>query len=106
MECIVFFNTFWRGSGSNRPLIRKAVETGKKVVVATNDLYDSYFLPTVGTLICTFGTVPQGLRIAADIIFGTADPAGTWPLSRISPNETIPPDKEVDHFTAGHFSPR
>ncbi|KKL00535.1 hypothetical protein LCGC14_2628680, partial [marine sediment metagenome] len=49
VEYVVFSNIFWRGSGSNRALIRRAVEAGKKVIVTTNDLYDSYFLPTVGT---------------------------------------------------------
>lgn len=106
VDTVIFFNTFWRGSGSNRKLIRTAVESGKKVIVATNDLYDSYFLPTVGTVICTFGAVPQGLRAAARIIFGLQKSEGSWPLRLLSQDETATVREAKDHFVAGHFSVR
>jgi beta-N-acetylhexosaminidase len=105
-DTVVFFNTFWRGSGSNRPLIREAAAKGKKVIVATNDLYDSYFLPAVGTVICTFGAVPQGLCAAADAVFGEYKPSGTWPLSLLKMEDTTGLDEKVEHFIAGHFSGR
>jgi beta-N-acetylhexosaminidase len=106
VDTVVFFNTFWRGSGSNRPLIRASVKAGKKVIVAGNDLYDAYFLPTVGALICTFSAMPEGLRTAADIIYGKVQGGGTWPLSGIGPEDMVAADVEVDHFTAGHFAHR
>lgn len=106
VNTVVFFNTFWRGSGSNRPLIRESVKKGKKVIVATNDIYDSYFLPQVDTLICTFGAMPAGLRAAADIIYGAVSPGGTWPLSGIGMEETVDEGTVVDHFVAGHFAHR
>jgi beta-N-acetylhexosaminidase len=101
---VAFFNIFWRGSASNRPLIREAIAAGKQVIVATNDLYDSYFLPTAGTVLCTFGAVPEGSRIAADIIFGKAKSRGKWPLRRVTQDQTVDSSKAVDHKIAGHFS--
>jgi beta-N-acetylhexosaminidase len=106
VNTVVFYNTFWRGSGSNRPLIRESLKKGKKVIVAANDIYDSYFLPEVDTLICTFGAMPAGLRTAADIIYGKVSPGGTWPLSRISREDTVDKNTVVDHFVAGHFAHR
>ena len=105
-DVIVFSNIFWRGSGSNRPLIREAVSRGRKVVVATNDLYDSYFLPTAGTIVCTFGAVPRGLETAARIICGDLKPQGSWPLRTIAMEDTVSPEDDQDHFIAGHFSVR
>lgn len=102
-DTIVFFNVFWRGSGSNRPLIREAVKLGKKVIVATNDLYDAYYLPAVGTVFCTFGAVPQATRVAADIVFGACQPEGKWPLSRVKKNDTVDPSVETDHAVS-HYS--
>ncbi len=104
VDTVVFFNIFWRGSCSNRPLIREAVKRGKKVIVATNDLYDSYFLPTAGTVICTFGAVPQGTKMAADIIYGKAKAGGTWPLKQLKQTDMVPEDEIVDHATSGHFA--
>ncbi len=106
VDTVVFFNTFWRGSGSNRPLIREAVKAGKKVAVAGNDLYDAHFLPTIGTFLCTFSAMPEGLRTAADLLYGKAQASGTWPLTLLVPADTVADDVEVDHFTAGHFAHR
>lgn len=103
-ETVVFFNVFWRGSCSNRKLIWESVKRGKRVIVATNDLYDSYFLPTVGTLFCVFGPLPQGSQVAADVIYGQVKPGGRWPLKLTKQNETAAMNEEVDHFIAGHFS--
>ncbi len=102
-DTVVFFNAFWRGSGSNRPLIRDAVRQGKKVVVISNDLYDAYYLPSVGTVACTFGAVPQGTRMAADIVFGACRPKGTWPLRRLQQDRTADPATETDHAVS-HYS--
>lgn len=106
VQTVVFFNTFWRGSGSNRALIREAVKAGKKVVVATNDAYDPYFLPTVGTVVCSFSSMAEGMRTAAAILYGKAEGGGTWPLSGVGINETVAADEEIDHFTAGYFAHR
>ena len=103
-DVIAFFNIFWRGSASNRPLIRQAVKMGKRVILATNDLYDGHFLPTVGTILCTFGAVAGGTHIAADVIYGTAKAGGTWPLRRIGQTDTVAEGEEVDHVIAGHFA--
>jgi len=105
-DVVVFHNIFWRGSGSNRALIRQAVERGKKVIVTTNDLYDSYFLPTVGTVVCTFGAVPRGTETAARIVYGDLKAQGKWPLRLIQQSETVAPDDIRDHSVAGHFSSR
>jgi beta-N-acetylhexosaminidase len=104
VDTVVFFNVFWRGSTSNRALIRETVRLGKRVIVATNDLYDGYFLPTAGTVLCTFGAVPEGLRIAADILYGREQPAGRWPLKRLAPEDMVPEGEVVDHATSGHFA--
>lgn len=106
VDTVIFFNLFWRGSGSNRKLIRAAVEKEKKVIAATNDLYDSYYLPSVGTVLCSFGAVPIGLKTAAQIISGKIQPGGKWPLRRIAQSDTVPEDQVSDHFIAGHFSQR
>ena len=106
VDTVVFNNTFWRGSGSNRALIREVVKAGKKVIVTTNDLYDSYFLPTVGTVVCTFGAVPGGTEAAARIVCGDLKPGGVWPLRTIKMDETVDPDDIRDHSIAGHFSTR
>ncbi len=106
VDTVVFFNVFWRGSGSNRPLIRECVKMGKKVVVVSNDAYDSYFLPTTGTLLITFGPMPQGTRVAADVIFGKARPEGKWQFKNVGLKDLAPADQEVDHFVAGHFAER
>ncbi len=102
-ETVVFFNAFWRGSGSNRPLIREAVKQGKTVIVATNDLYDAYCLPTAGTVICVFGAVPQATRIAADIVFGACQPEGKWPLIGVKKDDAVDPSAETDHAVS-HYS--
>lgn len=106
VEVVVFSNLFWRGSGSNRALIREAVKAGKKVIVTTNDLYDSYFLPTAGTIVCTFGAVPVGLETAVKLVYGLIEPRGQWPLRRIGMDETVGEDDIRDHSIAGHFSSR
>lgn len=104
VEIVVFSNIFWRGSGSNRELIRKVIEKGKKVIVTTNDLYDSHFIPSAGTVICTFGAVPQGQKTAAEIIFGKVKPGGKWPLKVIQMDKPVSNDKVVSHKIAGHFA--
>ena len=104
VEIVVFSNIFWRGSGSNRELIRKVVATGKKVIVTTNDLYDSHFIPSAGTVVCTFGAVPVGQRIAVEIIYGLVKPQGKWPLKVIKMDQPIATDKIVSHKIAGHFA--
>ena len=106
VDVVVFNNIFWRGSGSNRSLIRESVKKGKKVIVTTNDLYDSYFLPTVGTVVCTFGAVPRGTETAARIVYGDLKAQGKWPLRLIQQSETVNPDDIRDHSMAGHFSTR
>ena len=102
-DTVVFFNVFWRGSGSLRPLIREAVTRGKKVIVATNDLYDAYYLPDVGAVLCTFGAVPQATRVAADIVFGVCRPEGKWPLRRLEQSCTVDPSVVTDHAVS-HYS--
>jgi beta-N-acetylhexosaminidase len=104
VDVVVFSNIFWRGSGSNRELARKVAATGKKVILATNDLYDSHFLPSVGTVLCTFGAVPQGQKAAAKIIFGILKPEGRWPLSGLKMDKPVAADKVVSHKVAGHFA--
>ncbi|MHC4715348.1 MAG: glycoside hydrolase family 3 protein [Planctomycetota bacterium] len=106
VDVVVFNNIFWRGSGSNRALIREAVKRGKKVIVTTNDLYDSYFLPTVGTVVCTFGAVPRGVETAARIVYGDLKARGKWPLRLVEQSETVDPGDIRDHSVAGHFSTR
>lgn len=106
VDTVVFFNIFWRGCGSNRALIRESVKLGKKVVVAANDIYDSYFLPKVGTMLITFGPVPQGSRVAADVIYGKVKAEGKWQFAKVGQNDTVPEDQVVDHFVAGHFAER
>ncbi len=106
VDTVVFSNIFWRGSGSNRRLIRKVVDAGKKVIVTTNDLYDSYFLPKVGTIVCTFGAVPVGVETAARIVCGDLKPQGQWPLRMIKMDETVAEGDVRDHSIAGHFSTR
>lgn len=104
VDVVVFSNIFWRGSGSNRELARKVAATGKKVILATNDLYDSHFVPSVGTVLCTFGAVPQGQKAAAKIIFGLLKPEGRWPLRGIRMDQPVAADKVVSHKVAGHFA--
>jgi len=103
---VVFCNVFGGGCGSNRALFREAVKAGKKVIVTTNDLYDSYFLPTAGTIVCTFGAVPVGLETAVKVVYGLIEPRGRWPLRRIGMDETVAEDDVRDHSIAGHFSTR
>ena len=87
-------------------MIRHAAKAGKKVIVATNDGYDSYFLPTVGTVICTFSAMPWGARTAAGVIYGKLRPGGVWPFRSVRQDETIAATEVVDHFTAGYFAAR
>ena len=82
------------------------MKRGKKVVVATNDLYDSYFLPTAGTIVCTFGAVPVGQETAARVIYGDLKPQGVWPLRTIRMDETVAEGDVRDHSIAGHFNVR
>ena len=35
----------------------------------------------IGRLV-TFGSMPDSLRVAAEILFGKAKPAGKWPLKK------------------------
>jgi beta-N-acetylhexosaminidase len=105
-DIVVFSNIFWRGSGSNRLLIRAAVDAGKKVILASNDAYDSYMLPKVGTVIISFGAVPLGQETAARVICGLLPSAGQWPLRLIGIEETVKESAETDHSITGHFSTR
>jgi beta-N-acetylhexosaminidase len=80
-DIVVAVNHYWRiATKNNYELVRKVLAAGKKLILVTNSPYQFAIPPEAGTVICTFSSSPESMRIAADIIFGKAKPGGTWPL--------------------------
>ncbi len=81
VDVVVMTNWFWRVMGaSNEALVRTVVESGKPVVVVTNNPYPMGATPEAGTVVCTYSVTPESLKAAADLVYGELEPRGEWPL--------------------------
>jgi len=80
IEVVIALSFFWRGNPTNSELIRELIRRGKKVVLVAATPYENICLPEAETLLVTFAAVPRSLEAAAAIIYGKAEPGGTWPL--------------------------
>jgi len=81
VDLVVMTNWFWRVVGtSNEALVRAIVQSGKPVVVVTNNPYPMGATPEAGTVVCTYSVTPESLKAAADLVYGKLEPRGQWPL--------------------------
>jgi len=88
VDIVVATNHFFRGEPENNSaMMRELIAAGKKLVLITNTPYEFSALPEAGTVICTFSSTPESLRIAAGIVFGAEKPEGTWPLKHYVANK-------------------
>ncbi len=53
------------------------------LIVSTREPFDALGLSSARHLLCTYGDDAPSMQGLADVIFGNADPAGIFPLSRI-----------------------
>ena len=79
-DVVVATNHVLRSEGNNGELIRKILRKGARVILVTNTIYAAGFVPGVEAVICTFADAPEGMQLAAEILFGRAKPRGKWPL--------------------------
>ncbi len=80
-DAVVVTNFYWRiVADSNRRLVEALVDSGKPVVVVTNDPYEAGCPPSVDTVVCTFGTMPESLEAAAAYLFGNGPAEGRLPV--------------------------
>ena len=81
-QVVIVLSAFWRSLPTNVELSRKLIAAGKQVVIVSNTPYPLSIPAEAGTVLLTFSTMPCSLEHAAEVIYGKARCAGTWPLTR------------------------
>ena len=84
-DTIVVTNYFIRGKLCNREAIEELIErtapAGKKVIVVTNTPYEEISIPkNAKSVIITFATSPENIKVTAGTLFGKICPEGVWPV--------------------------
>jgi hypothetical protein len=88
VDVVVMTNYYWRIIPENNSHLVTAIKAaGTPVVVVTNNPYRMGTTDDADAVICTFGCGPQSLRAAAELIYGTTDAPGRWPLKHYQPQE-------------------
>jgi beta-N-acetylhexosaminidase len=82
VDVVVALSVYWRGNATNAELLRKLIRAGKKVALISTAPYEIVCPAEAKTLLVTFSSMPDSLRVAAEILFGKARPAGKWPLKK------------------------
>ncbi len=86
VDIVVISNHYWRiHPKNNNELIRQIAARGTPVVVVTNNPYSMGSPKEAGTVICTYSSTPESMRAAADVVFGTRQAPGRWPLQHHKP---------------------
>lgn len=83
-DLIIVTNYFIRGNLCNRDFIEtEIIPSGKEVIVVTNTPYQEISIPpSAETVVVTFATSPEHIRVTAGTLFGEITPAGVWPLKQ------------------------
>lgn len=84
-DTIVVTNYFIRGKLCNKEAIEELIEKvspiGKKVIVVTNTPYEEISIPkNAKSVVITFATSPENIRVTAGTLFGRVCPEGVWPV--------------------------
>jgi beta-N-acetylhexosaminidase len=66
--------------GNNQHLVKRLKEAGHKVVVVTNYPYVEGTTQEADVAVCNFSGSPDSIRVSADLLFGTVEPAPTTKL--------------------------
>lgn len=82
VDTIVITNYFIRGKLCNKEFIEELIHnSGKKVVVVTNTPYEEISVPkNADTVLITFATSPENIKVTAGVLFGAITPEGVWPI--------------------------
>jgi beta-N-acetylhexosaminidase len=80
VKVVIAVSFFWRGNPTNSRLVAELIRRGCKVILLAATPYENICLPQAPTLLVTFAAVPRSLEAAARILYGKAEPGGTWPL--------------------------
>lgn len=83
-DTIVVTSYFIRGKLCNKDFIEnEIIASGKKVIVVTNTPYKEISIPqNAGTVIVTFATSPENIKVTAATLFGEIYPMGVWPIEK------------------------
>lgn len=81
-DTIVVTNYFTRGKLSNNEMVKElASDKSKKVVLITNTPYEELSIPAeADTVVVTFATSPNNIKVTAGALFGEISPEGEWPV--------------------------
>lgn len=81
-DVVVFTSYFLRGTLSNRDFIAKMIaECGKPVIVVSNTPFEEISVPhNAGSVVITFATSPENIRVTAGTLYGRIHPEGRMPV--------------------------
>lgn len=81
-DVAVFTSYFLRGTLSNRDAIAQLLrESGKPAVVVSNTPFEEISVPhNAGTVVVTFATSPENIRVTAGVLYGAITPEGRMPV--------------------------
>lgn len=82
-DIVVFTSYFLRGTLSNRDFIEQVIaQSDKPVVVVSNTPFEEISVPrTAGTVVVTFATSPENIKVTAGVLFGKIVPEGRMPVA-------------------------
>ena len=82
-DILVVTSYFLRGTLSNRDAISELIRTcGKPVIVVSNTPFEEISIPeNAQTVVITFATSPENVKVTAGTLFGTVHPEGSIPVS-------------------------
>jgi beta-N-acetylhexosaminidase len=81
VDTVVMTNYYGRSVGSNSALAEAFIRQGKRVILVTNTPFPMSVVKGAAAIVCTFTSNAASLRVAADILYGKAEPGGVWPLA-------------------------
>lgn len=81
-DVVVFTSYFLRGTLSNRDFIARTIaESGKPCVVVSNTPFEQISVPAnAGTVVVTFATSPENVKVTAGVLYGKVTPEGRMPV--------------------------
>ena len=80
-DAVVVTNFYWRiVANANVRLVKALAESGKPVIVVTNDPYEAGCPPEADVVVSTFSTMPASLEAAAAFLYGKGPAGGQLPV--------------------------
>jgi len=81
-DVVVFTSYFLRGTLSNREAIEQILaECGKPAVIVSNTPFEELSVPhNAGTVVVSFATSPENVRVSAGVLYGRITPEGRMPV--------------------------